>query len=846
MRSSKLRLPALLGMALVLGMSLSAAEKTAVAKKDVTGEVRSDIQERFRKQDARKVEAIKLRDEGRYDEAIRILDDILKELSLEKDEVEAQLIASRIDEFRRDLATVRKMRGAKFLTDARLAAADRKWSEARALAAGALEVPSLKSQAESLINYCASMEKQETIAEERSLKNIAPNHKADQVKVNNILNAARTFCKAKRYTEALNKIEEAYIVDPYNIEVIALAGEIYNKVFTYGNRRGQSDVEGMSSYAKWAWVEPVFSALPDADNTTAGLVHRSGAQDSMERLNKIVFKKVDFEGADVQSVINFIKDRNVVFDPDRKGVPINSSLNQKQADEIPPLNMSFTNIPLDVLLRYLCQMTGLKYRVDSDGSVFIGKEVDEMTRKNFVVRGNLIKNVIDEVAQGSLDASAVETAKTEASSSDKSTYASKAFDVNSTESTGTDSKGRLTVSQEDLKKYFTRRGVQFADGSSISYNPGKREIIARNTSKNLQRLEMLVNQNNTDSKLIMVEIKAIEIDEGDMQELGFHWTFGEQTGTVGSSGAWSFGQGGNTAPSLSEDGTFSYGSLSTNRGGFEEGFSGKTIDTKIIQDMNIFPALFGSHNPFGSEQGELNIGLTINALSRNDRSEALCAPKLITVDGKTAKLEVVRRYYFPQSWDTIEVEVETSDNSGSVTITPPVPSFSDAGDPIGIIFSCTPHVLDDNKTIQLDLNPKFTTYLGPDNWPVNIYGYIPKVSTFIDEQTGIAEVKETKTPYNYYFNVWRPITTRREMQVKLNVYDGETVVLGGIVQSQNTGRTDKMPILGDLPLIGRLFQSQADDISRTNLLIFVTARLMKNDGGALTGRQIGGEPDFNR
>ena len=57
---------------------------------------------------------------------------------------------------------------------------------------------------------------------------------------------------------------------------------------------------------------------------------------------------------------------------------------------------------------------------------------------------------------------------------------------------------------------------------------------------------------------------------------------------------------------------------------------------------------------------------------------------------------------------------------------------------------------------------------------------------------------------------------------------------------------DKWPILGDLPLIGRFFQSQVEDVERKSLLIFVTARLVNNDGIPIRRNKSVGAPDFNR
>ena len=67
-----------------------------------------------------------------------------------------------------------------------------------------------------------------------------------------------------------------------------------------------------------------------------------------------------------------------------------------------------------------------------------------------------------------------------------------------------------------------------------------------------------------------------------------------------------------------------------------------------------------------------------------------------------------------------------------------------------------------------------------------------------------------------------------------------------MVEAQSQTVNDKIPFLGDLPLIGRLFQSSSETVKRTNMLIFLSARLMKNDGTPLNAGKPTGLPDFNR
>jgi general secretion pathway protein D len=75
-----------------------------------------------------------------------------------------------------------------------------------------------------------------------------------------------------------------------------------------------------------------------------------------------------------------------------------------------------------------------------------------------------------------------------------------------------------------------------------------------------------------------------------------------------------------------------------------------------------------------------------------------------------------------------------------------------------------------------------------------------------------------------------PDFTVRQVITTVNVWDGQTVVLGGLITEQVNTENDKVPVIGDLPLFGRLFQSQTKSSIKKNLMIFVTAEIVDPAG----------------
>jgi general secretion pathway protein D len=77
------------------------------------------------------------------------------------------------------------------------------------------------------------------------------------------------------------------------------------------------------------------------------------------------------------------------------------------------------------------------------------------------------------------------------------------------------------------------------------------------------------------------------------------------------------------------------------------------------------------------------------------------------------------------------------------------------------------------------------------------------------------------------------VFSRRTIATKVTVKDGYTVVMGGLLREDLQTINDRVPFLGDLPMVGRLFQSKASKSTKKNLLIFTTCTIYLNNGERL-------------
>jgi len=85
----------------------------------------------------------------------------------------------------------------------------------------------------------------------------------------------------------------------------------------------------------------------------------------------------------------------------------------------------------------------------------------------------------------------------------------------------------------------------------------------------------------------------------------------------------------------------------------------------------------------------------------------------------------------------------------------------------------------------------------------------------------------------------QPFFHTRTISTSISIYNGATVVMGGMITEARQEVDDKIPFLGDIPILGRLFRSRSESSVKRNLLIFVTAKLVDPAGNALMSQGEG-------
>ena len=289
-------------------------------------------------------------------------------------------------------------------------------------------------------------------------------------------------------------------------------------------------------------------------------------------------------------------------------------------------------------------------------------------------------------------------------------------------------------------------------------------------------LESIIKQLDVPRPMVYIEALIMEVNATKAFNLGVEWRGLRGTGDVLGAGT-----AGNTAAFIGSGGAGS----TTNPGGynimdsmitaagtpaFPGGFSMGIISTGITIGGVTFP----------------NIGAVIQAYKTDQEVSILSTPQIMTLDNEEAEINVGEN-----------VPYITSQQSSSTTTTTslsPLNYNSYEYRDVGVILNITPHINEDNF-IRLKISQQVT-----------------KLTSSAASTT--------------------PTTLKRTAKTTVVVKDNETVVIGGLVGDSTENDTYKVPLLGDIPVLGWLFKTHSTSREKTNLYVFLTPHIVRTQKDA--------------
>jgi general secretion pathway protein D len=196
--------------------------------------------------------------------------------------------------------------------------------------------------------------------------------------------------------------------------------------------------------------------------------------------------------------------------------------------------------------------------------------------------------------------------------------------------------------------------------------------------------------------------------------------------------------------------------------------------------------------------------------------DLVAAPRVTLADGKLSKIVISRRMYYPTTYT--QPNVPNNDQGvGAGFILPSNPTGFEYRD-IGTTLEVKGESTSIPKAVDLD----FTNLLVEDFEGFVDYGVLI-CSAPIDPTTSY-NTTVGAAPYLV------PIFSKKSLQSRVRLIDGETVGMGGLISDVVQLVDDKVPMLGDIPMLGRLFRSEASQKIKSNLVIFCTLRIINPDG----------------
>ncbi|MBP5511735.1 MAG: type II and III secretion system protein, partial [Kiritimatiellae bacterium] len=255
--------------------------------------------------------------------------------------------------------------------------------------------------------------------------------------------------------------------------------------------------------------------------------------------------------------------------------------------------------------------------------------------------------------------------------------------------------------------------------------------------------------------------------------------------------------------------------------------------------------------------GQADLSLILHMLSQRSDTDLLNAPRVVTKNGQEAIMKVVTEYIYPTEYDVEISQNGTSYNQGSssdpiATVEPQNFEMRE----VGTILQVVPEVSPEGQMINLMLNPQVVAEPTWKNYgtrlPKTVYRPMTAGERAQALATGdLAALAENRVAETGYVELpmEQPFFSVRSVSTALSVYNGATVVIGGLITEMRKTIEDKIPLLGDIPYLGRLFRSRAEESDKRNLLIFITARLVDpagklikpNEGASLMGAGGGGD-----
>ncbi|WP_435895463.1 Amuc_1098 family type IV pilus outer membrane protein [Oceaniferula spumae] len=666
---------------------------------------------------------------------------------------------------------------------------------------------------------------------------LTPEHVRDAEKVGRHLREAEGFYSLGQYDRALTIYNSVLRIDPYNHAARRGMEKINTVKMDYARAAKDHNRAHMLSEVDKQWE--IFVPPTDAAPVPVPLTRPEDlAPDIRDRLAGITIEVIDLDNVTLNEALDFIRLQSRLGDtpgPNGEKTGVNIILNvgppsTDTAKKIAATRISLKarNLPLSKVLDYVTDQSHTQWRTDGVGVLVtpLGSIDGALSSRTFRVPPNFL---------------------TSASTNQKED------DGNVFDSDSNDRGEGLLPEKMSITDFLKQNGVSFPDGASATYTPSTNTLIVRNTLDNIDLVDQLVSL-VADEEPVQVAIKTtiIRVSEKKLKELGFDWAITP----------WAFGKGGVLGGGTTGNGT-PLGVIpqppftavngnpitSGNRSG-SGAIQQDSIDTFLNATSTGSPSSTATRAPgiltLSYVGSGVQVQMMMRGLNQNTGADIMVNPSTISRSGERSKIEIIREFIYPTEYEPPElpnsvggdvfIDPTTGEQASASPPTPVTPSHPTAFETrnVGVTLEVEPTVGPDKQYIELSLRPELVEFEGFVNYgsPINgvsagglgiDLGNLGTGNVFTTTGGSFGRVTDNRILMPVFKVIRLPNSS-------LTIQDGHTVVIGGLMTSRKTKVEDKTPILGDVPYLGRLFRSEADQTFTEAIIIMVNAELVDPTG----------------
>ncbi|MES2709825.1 MAG: hypothetical protein V4726_24730 [Verrucomicrobiota bacterium] len=566
------------------------------------------------------------------------------------------------------------------------------------------------------------------------------------------------------------------------------------------------------------WEMPVIapqplSRVPGGDGSPIA----AGYSVAAAKMNSIVLDRVAMADTPLREALTYLVRKSRDLDtaepnPDARGVNIIFNPGSKPESGFPAVTLDLKTTTLGEALKAIAALT--QTRIGTQGNTITVTPLGEGSR--IVVRRF-------RVAPGFLTKSGAADVSADAGGNDP--FA------------GGDDKGTgsiLKISRVSAQDWLLRNGVPFPEGTGADYIPADNVLIVRNTEENLALVDTVI-ESTTDKtqRQVLITVTMLKTEQRNLEELGYDWLLGQTN--VGSGGVFvSGGTTGNAAANgagLAEN----YNLVAPNgvaNGAFPvtsglRGASGLKSNPGIDDVLTSGIASGGGRSPgilgIGGVFTDPQVSMMMRGLNQKKGIDISTAQKLVLKAGQRATASSTRQIPYPTEFDPPQIpqtittpRLEFTDgtyidlaSNSTPPVTPTTPQsfeFKDTGSTLEVEAT----VGADGSTVDLSVSAVFSEFDGFINYGTPI-------------TTGTVVLTDNK--------IFQPVFSKVAVNTPgLSITDGSTITIGGLSQGKWSTIEDKVPLLGDIPFIGRFFRSDVKEVSHKAVVYFIKVNVVDPGG----------------